>query len=283
LQEQRLGTRANPIRLLNPIASQLNVMRSQLLGSLLQALRYNLDRKAGDVRLFELGRVFSRNTESVDGESSVAGVAQPMRLAGLAYGNVAPAQWAEKVKPIDFFDVKADVEALLGGRATFAKADHPALHPGRAASISLDGALVGYLGELHPQWRQAYDFHHAPVLFELDAQAAAGSLLPVASKAPKLQVVERDIAVVVGAETSFAQLMTAANIAQTQGLLSDMRLFDIYRPKAEGGGMSELEKSCALRLSFSAGVRTLTDAEIDGAVAQVLAALQKELGARLRS
>ena len=282
-QEQRLSTGTNPIRLLNPIASQLNVMRSQLLGSLLQVLRHNLDRNASDLRLFELGRVFSRDASVIDTHTSVAGIAQPMRLGGLTYGMSSPTQWGTKATPIDFFDVKADVEALLGGRATFAQASHPALHPGRCASVSLDGEVIGVVGELHPQWRQAYELAHAPILFELDAQAVASAILPNAQAVAKFQAVERDIAVVVAAEVTFSQIMVAAQSAPTQGMLSDLRLFDIYRPKVESAGMSTTEKSCALRLSLASATRTLTEPEIEGVVAAVLAALSQQLGARLRT
>src|SRR5690606_23349114 len=142
--------------------------RSSLMGSLLQVLRHNLDRKAERVRVFELGRVFLRDASVQTGAASVRGVRQPMRVAGLAYGEPDGLQWARKSPGADFFDVKGDVQALLSPQgAVFTAAEHPALHPGRCARIAVGGQDVGVLGELHPRWRQAWDLPQAPVLFEI--------------------------------------------------------------------------------------------------------------------
>lgn len=170
--ERELAGNDAPIRLLNPIAAPLAVMRSSMIGSLVGVLRHNLARKAPRVRVFEIGRVFLRDPAVVDSDTTVAGYAQPLRLAGLAWGPADTLQWAVNDRTVDFFDLKGDVEALLAPReARFVAAEHPALHPGRSARIEVDGVAVGWVGELHPRWRQAYELPQAPVLFELDVDA----------------------------------------------------------------------------------------------------------------
>ena len=177
--EHELAGNPDPIRVLNPIASPLSVMRSGLIGSLVNTLRYNLARKAPRVRLFEIGRVFRRDASAVDGPLGVAGVSQPMHLAGLAYGPVDASQWGTKDRIVDFFDVKGDVQALFSPRAvTFAPGEHPALHPGRSARLEIDGEVVGHIGELHPRWRQAYELPGAPVVFELALSALLRGSVP---------------------------------------------------------------------------------------------------------
>jgi phenylalanyl-tRNA synthetase beta chain len=150
--EHELAGNPNPIKLLNPIASQMSVMRSSLLGSLLQVLKFNLDRKAPRVNVFELGRVFLRDAKVQDTDTTVAGFNQPMRVAGLAYGPRSALNWSQNDKAVDFFDIKGDVEALLAPlEAVFAPASHPAMHPGRCASVSVGGKAIGFVGELHPR------------------------------------------------------------------------------------------------------------------------------------
>ncbi|HEX3138734.1 MAG TPA: phenylalanine--tRNA ligase subunit beta, partial [Rhizobacter sp.] len=170
--ERELAGNEQPIRVLNPIASPLSVMRSSLLGSLVAVLRFNLARKTTRVRVFEVGRVFKRDTGTPDGDFSVAGINQPVRIAGLAYGSADEMQWATKERPVDFFDVKGDIEALFAPRAArFIPAEHPALHPGRSARVEVDGRVIGFVGELHPRWRQGYELPAAPIVFELEASA----------------------------------------------------------------------------------------------------------------
>jgi phenylalanyl-tRNA synthetase beta chain len=164
--ERDLAGNADPIRLLNPIASQMGVMRSSLLGSLLQVLKFNLDRKAERVRVFELGRVFLRDTSQRATDTAVRGIHQPLRIAGLAYGDPDGLQWGRKSPVVDFYDAKGDVEALLSPlKAQFKPASHPAMHPGRCASVWVAERNIGILGELHPRWRQSWELAYAPVLF----------------------------------------------------------------------------------------------------------------------
>ncbi|SFC32407.1 phenylalanyl-tRNA synthetase beta subunit [Polaromonas sp. OV174] len=282
--EHELAGNPNPIKLLNPIASQMSVMRSSLLGSLLQVLKFNLDRKAPRVNVFELGRVFLRDAQSQNTDTTVAGFNQPMRVAGLAYGPRAMLHWGLSDKVVDFFDIKGDVEALLAPlQAVFAPATHPAMHPGRCASVSVAGRQIGFVGELHPQWRQGYDLAQAPLLFELELDAVLQRPVPVFKPVSKLQPVERDIAVIVPESVTHAALMTAIHSANTQGLLKDATLFDVYRPQQANAGMQLGEKSLAVRLQLSAGTTTLTDDDIEAAVQAVLVNLQSQLQARLRA
>lgn len=289
--EQDLAGNANPVKLLNPIASQMSVMRSSLMGSLLQVLKFNLDRKAPRVRVFELGRVFMRDDSVVTTDSTVRGVNQPMRVAGLAWGDADEARWDGKPQRIDFYDVKGDVEALLAPlQPVFEAAEHPALHPGRSARVLVDGKAIGFVGELHPRWRQKWDFSQAPVLFELDLDAVTARLVPVAQPVPKHQAVERDIAVVVAeAVTHDALMQTIRSTAAAEGLLRDATLFDIYRPQplregavAAPGALAQGEKSMAVRLSFQSDSATLTDEQVEPAVRAIVEQLGAKLGGRLR-
>src|SRR6185436_15534384 len=208
--EHELAGNADPVRVLNPIASPLSVMRSSLAGSLVDVLRRNLARKASRVRVFEVGRVFRRNPAALDGPLAVAGVDQPMRVAGLAFGAADTPQWGVKERGVDFFDVKGDVEALLAPRrVTFLAAEHPALHPGRCARIEIGGQVIGHVGELHPRWRQAYELPTAPVLFELDLAALLERDLPAATAIPRQQAAWRDLAVVVGDAVTHDALIAA--------------------------------------------------------------------------
>ncbi len=283
--EKDLAGNANPIRLLNPIASQMSVMRSSLMGSLLQVVKFNADRKADRVRVFELGRVFLRNPAVQSTDTTVQGFDQPMRVAGMAWGPVAPLGWQGKARNVDFYDVKADVEKLLAPRqAEFVAAEHPALHPGRSAQVLLDGVVVGHVGELHPRWRQAWDLTSAPVVFELSLDAVTARNVPVAQAVAKHQSVERDIAVIVAEHVTHGQLMAAVHAAPVQGLLQDVVLFDIYRPKNEStGGLAAGEKSLAVRLTLQSEESTLTDVQIETAMQAVMAQLTSDLSARLRS
>ena len=282
--EHELAGNPNPIKLLNPIASQMSVMRSSLVGSLLQVLKFNLDRKAPRVNVFELGRVFLRDAQSRNTDTTVAGFNQPMRLAGLAYGPRSPLHWNQSDKPVDFFDIKGDVEALLVPlQAVFSVATHPAMHPGRCATVSVAGQSIGFIGELHPQWRQSYGLAQAPLLFELDLDAVLQRQVAVFKTVSKLQAVERDIAVIVRDSVTHAALMAATYHANTQDLLKGATLFDVYRPQQASAGMQLGEKSLAVRLTLSSDVATLTDDDIEAAVQAILASLQSQLQARLRA
>ena len=281
--ERELAGNAEPIRVLNPIAAPLAVMRSSLLGSLVQVLRHNLARKATRVRVFEIGRAFLRDPQAVDGPLSVAGTRQPRRLAALAYGNADPLQWGRREQGADFFDAKGDVEALLAPRrAVFVADAHPAMHPGRCARIELDGRAIGHVGELHPRWRQGYELPLAPQLFELDLDALLERDLPAFTPLPRQQAVWRDIALVVGDAVGHDDL-AAALLADDSGLVCAAKLFDIYKPSVPMAGIAAGERSLALRLELRDASATLTDERIEAGVAAAVARAAAAVGARLRS
>ena len=287
--EHELAGNTEPIKLLNPIASQMSVMRSSLLGSLLQVLKFNLDRKAQRVRVFELGRVFLRDASVPDSDVSVQGFHQPMRVSGLACGNANSLQWGHPEQGADFFDIKGDVEALLApAQPVFEPAEHPAMHPGRCARVLLAGLAIGFVGELHPRWRQGYDLAQAPVMFELELDAVLQRHVPVFQAVAKHQPVQRDIAVWVHEAQSHADLLRAVWAAPTGGLLRDALLFDIYRPKSAAPAAMALDapaaqKSMALRLTLNSDDATLTEAQIQAAVDAVLATLVEQVDARQRA
>ncbi|RQP23657.1 phenylalanine--tRNA ligase subunit beta [Piscinibacter terrae] len=280
--ETELAGNADPIKLLNPIASPLSVMRSSLFGSLVNVLRYNLARKATRVRVFEVGRVFKRDANTRDGELSVNGIHQPMRLGGLAHGSADSQQWGSKERHVDFFDVKGDIEALFAPKCVSFVADaHPALHPGRSARIVLDGKSVGFVGELHPRWRQGYELPSAPVLFEIELPALLARELPKFEAVPRHQSVWRDIAVIAKESVSHDALMQAIQAASTP-LVRSAQLFDIYKPAASTAEIAAGERSMAVRLELLDDENTLTDERIEAAVAQVLDSVATRLGGRLR-
>lgn len=295
--ERDLAGNANPVKLLNPIAAPMSVMRSSLMGSLLEVLRFNLDRKSTRVRVFEVGRVFKKDPTVEHSSTTVAGIDQPMRIAGLAYGPNSPLQWGGPERAVDFFDMKADVVALFAPvelefvalnsnpkAGEGVQLPHPALHPGRSAAVLRNGALIGFIGELHPKHRQAWGFAAAPLLFEFEWEALIHGVVPKAHPVPRFQSVERDIAVVVKDLVTHADLMNAVYSSQTKGLLKGACLFDIYRPKGQVvAGMSEGEKSLAVRLTLSSEEGTLTEAEIESVTSVVIQALGDKVGARLRA
>jgi phenylalanyl-tRNA synthetase beta chain len=271
------------IELLNPIASSMNVMRTTLIPSLLQVLRFNLDRKFSDVRVFEIGRVFLKDSKVSDSDTTVKGIHQPMRVAGLLNGNDQPLQWSSAEKAFDFFDLKAHVEQLLWPhQATFTPGSHPAFHPGRSAQVVLNGTALGWVGELHPKWRQKWGFVHSPLVFELDLDAVNRKAVPGFKTVSKFQSVERDLAIVVKSNVSHEDLMKVIWSAPTEGHLKDAVLFDIYRPKVPVSNLAENERSLTIRLILNSDESTLSESQIESAVASILKGLVDTLQARLR-
>ncbi len=281
--ESELAANPDPVRLLNPIASNMDVMRSSLMGSMLQVLKFNLDRRADRVRVFEIGRVFRKDPQVTDTDTTVAGFDQPMHIAAMAYGPNYPSQWGVKETPLDFFDVKADLQALLSPlQAEFHAAEHPALHPGRCAAVSLRGQVIGHVGELHPRHRQAWGFAQAPIGFELTLEPLLMLDMVHFQTVSKFPVVERDLAIIVAQDVTHQQLMQAVLATPSKGLLKDAVLFDVYRPDTDTAGMTSAEKSLAVRLRLSSDEATLTEEQIQSVVDAVLSSLSRVLNARLR-
>ena len=282
--EADFAANGNPIRLLNPIASQMSVMRSNLVGSLVANVRYNLNRKISRVRLFEVGAVYLRNLQAQDGPLSIAGYDQPKHVAAIAYGPVAEEQWGQATRNVDYFDVKADLEALFAPKQLrFMKAEHPALHPGRSARVELNGREIGFIGELHPRWQQKYDLPLAPVLFEVDALALQARDIPAYREISKFPAVTRDIAVVVKQSVT-AQDLIDTFLSKQQGnpvcaIMQAIVLFDEYR----GKGLENDEKSLAFRFTLQDTQTTLQDEKVDAAMAAFIASVERKHGAKLRA
>ncbi|MBV7500404.1 phenylalanine--tRNA ligase subunit beta [Achromobacter sp. ACM05] len=278
----------NPVRLVNPIASHLSVMRSSLIGGLVANIRHNANRKQSRVRLFELGRVFFRDASAEDGPLQVAGVRQPMKLAGAAWGPAVEEQWGVPTRHVDFFDVKMDVESLFGARGRrlrFEAAAHPALHPGRGARVMLDGKQVGWIGELHPRWAQQADLAHAPVVFELDVDALSEGELPQVRELSRQPVVVRDLALWVDEDVTVQSMLdtvAAAVKADAQlAVVQDARVFDVWRDKAQGSE-PVAEKSLAFRFWLQDTEVTLDEARVADCLARIKEALVAAHGARQR-
>jgi phenylalanyl-tRNA synthetase beta chain len=251
------------------------VMRSTLFGGLISNLVTNLKRKQSRVRLFEVGRTFHRDAAAVP----VAGYRQPWVLGGLAFGGALPEGWGSGSRKVDFYDIKGDIEALLAPAVLrFEKVFHPALHPGRAARILLDGREIGCIGELHPEWVQKYDLPQAPVLFELDFEAAKAAQVPAYAEVSRFPPVIRDLAIVVDHGLALQELFDGLK-GQLPSLVQDVQLFDIY----VGKGVPENKKSLAFRIVMQDTQRTLLDSEVDAAMQILMASLEREFGAQLRS
>ena len=286
--EQRLAGVAEKdlIKVLNPIASQYGVMRSNLWGGLLGNLKANLNRGASRVRLFETGRVFKRDTSIAEEAGKVAGFAQPQRIGGLAYGAFVPEQWGSANRAVDFFDVKGDLERVLDPLHFVTQtAVHPALHPGRSANIVLQipkGMLnIGWIGELHPGLQQSYELPQAPILFELDLEAIRELGLPVPEELSKFPAVQRDLAVVVKQNVS-AQSLLDVMTASKQNFVRSIELFDEFKPKTGSSSMADDEKSLAFRVTLLNPNETLQDPQIDAVMASLLGTVEKKCAARLR-
>lgn len=284
--ERDYAGQTNPIRLLNPIASQLAVMRTSLIGGLVANIAHNMRHRQSRVRVFEVGRVFLRNPEIHDGPLTVAGVEQPVRLAAAAWGPALEEQWGVPARAVDFYDIKADLEALLGKRAAelqYVPDTHPALHPGRSARLELNGKMIGWLGELHPRWAQKAEIGQAPVLFEVDVEAISCGSMPKLERLSRQPVVIRDLAVWVDASVTYQELKkTLTRVIASDANLSvvrDIRVFDVWRDK----GAEAAEKSLAFRFWLQDPEVTLADSIVDKCMATLLRALEEHHGARQRA
>lgn len=277
--ESGLAGNTAPIRLMNPISSEQSVMRSSLLGGLLDKVQYNLGRKLDRIRMFEVGRVFMRDPDAKDGDRDVAGVRQPMRIGGIAFGPASDEQWGIANRTVDFFDLKGIVETLLSPRlANYERASHPALHPGRAAKVILDGRDLGWIGELHPRWQQEYGLPSAPVAFELGTEALLELSLPEHRELSKYPPLVRDMAVVIAENVAAGDLEKALLGVRTD-LVREIRLFDIYR----GKGIAAGEKSLAFRIVMQDTEKTLTDDDADAVMGELVETLTTRFDAKLRA
>lgn len=258
-----------PVLLANPIAAQMSAMRSSLFGSLVDCLKLNLARQQERVRLFEIGCCYER----ADG-----GYGQRRMLGGIAYGGAVSEQWGASKRQVDFYDVKSDLESLLMGRnVRFEPLQRQALHPGRSAGIVVDGVLCGVLGQLHPALQQQYDLPLEPICFEINLDLISDIELLRFKDFSRQPVVRRDIAVEV-AEAVSTEAMVNAMKKAAGGLVCDLAPFDVYR----GKGIDSDKKSVAFRVLLQDTSKTLTDAQVEAEIGQLVQALQEEFQARLR-
>jgi phenylalanyl-tRNA synthetase beta chain len=276
--ERDFAGNEEPLRLLNPIASQLAVMRSSLIGGLVDKVRYNLNRRQTRVRLFEVGRVFLRQPGAPEGALEVHGIRQPTRIAAIAYGPVDEEQWATRRRPVDFFDGKGDLEALAAPlQLQFEPARHPALHPGRAARVLLHDAAIGWIGELHPQWQQKYELPDATVLFEVDAAPLQTVEVPAYAPVSRFPSVTRDLSFLVDQSLPVQALLADLDALEVPGVRR-VSVFDLY----QGEGVQKGKKSLAFRVLLQDTEKTLTDADVDSAVQKLRDRLVQQFGAQLR-
>lgn len=271
VRERDFAGNATPVRLANPIASHMGVMRTTLLGGLVQTLRANLNRGEDRVRVFEIGRCF---------EGSAADLAvQPERVAALAFGSRWPEQWGEKAAGVDFYDLKGDLESLAGGASLeFAAGSHPACHPGRCAVVRAGGREIGVVGELHPRLQQHYELPGAAVVFEVLTGPLLEGALPRFGGLSRMPVVRRDLALIVADAVPAAALLGALE-GSLPGFVKGVEVFDQYR----GKGVEPGKKSLALRIVMQDTDRTLTDSEVEGVVASIREQLNEKFQAKPRT
>lgn len=263
-----LGNTA-PIKLKNPIASNMSVMRSSLWGGLLDTLTYNLNRKQERAMLFEVGASY---------HAIETGYHEKTHVAGLFYGDFQPEQWAIPTNDVDFYDVKAHVDMLTHGQAEYRAEAYLALHPGQTARIYLQGKPIGWIGKLHPKWQQHYSLAKSTFMFELEVAPLLIKAVPAYQEVPKTLPIRRDLAVVVDANITAQAILSAIKNARIS-LVSQVQLFDIY----QGKGIPENKKSLALSVFMQDTHRTLVDNDAEVAMAELLKLLQDKFGGLLRN
>ena len=276
--QRQIEPRQRALALANPISADLAVMRTGLWPGLLSAERYNLNRRQDRVRLFETGTVFRYQDDALQ---------QTARVGGVVIGSSRPEHWDDKARAADFFDVKADVEALLElgpglAETRFAAESHPALHPGQSAGIYVGEQAVGWLGRLHPALAKSLDIHSPAIVFELAHSAVDSHPLPAFAPLSKFPSIRRDIAVSVDENVAAAELIGAVRNAVgavSDHLACDIRLFDVYR----GHGVETGRKSIALGLILQDFSRTLDEQSIAAVETSVVAMLKATFSAELRT
>jgi phenylalanyl-tRNA synthetase beta chain len=271
--DKRVSGNDSQLELSNPISSEMSVMRASLWPGMLEAAARNAARQQDRIRLFELGKSF---------HGSLQDHTEVVRIGGLASGPVVPEQWGSKAQPVDFFDIKSDVAALLalaGGadEISYEAAAHPALQPGQAAKILRNGDVIGVVGKLHPQVAKHFALKRNVFLFELDADRALASQAPAATSVSKFPTIRRDISIFVDEKFTSTELVKAAASAAPD-LIQSVRIFDVYT----GEGVEVGLKSVAISLILQETSRTLTDDDADAAQAAVVRKLLQEFAAELR-
>ena len=262
-----------PLLLANPISNDMAAMRSSLWPGLVKALSHNLNRQQDRVRMFESGLRFVGQLD---------GLKQEPMLAGVVCGSRLPEGWAQGRDAVDFFDVKADVEAVLGFAGalndfSFVPGSHPALHPGQTARIEREGRLVGFVGALHPELSKTLGLDRPVFVFELVLAEVALGKMPKFSELSRFPEVRRDLALIADREVSATAVLDV--IRENAGeWLTDLRLFDVY----QGKGIDPHRKSLAVGLTWQHPSRTLNDDEVNTTTQNILTSLEQRLNATLR-
>ena len=262
------------VPLANPLSAELGVMRTALLPGLVEALGRNAARQQPRVRLFEIGRAFAA---AAAGEAPV----ETPRIAAVAIGDARAEQWGDDERPVDFHDLKGDLDSLAacaGARLQYRPSQQPHGHPGRSADVYRDDQRIGWIGELHPRLLRALDLDHAAVGFEVDLEPLRRRALPRLQALGRFPSVRRDLAFVVPEAVTWAAIETSIQTVAGP-LLVGLGLFDVYAGKGVESGF----KSLAMGLILQEKSRTLTEQDVEEVVQRVTDALQHEHGARIRS
>jgi len=268
-----MDSQQQSVKLANPISAEMSVMRTSLWPGLVQTASYNQARQQNRIRIFESGLRFILQDNEIK---------QKNTLSGLLAGSACQEQWGQPGREVDFFDVKADLEAIfaLTGCADefiFSPAEHPALHPGQTAKIQRSGEFVGWLGMLHPKLEQRLELSGCTYLFEISLDCLLDGRLPAFAPLSRFPSIRRDIALVLGQDIEFEAVKNCIRQAAPK-ILTDIKLFDVYTGEKIDSG----RKSLALGLILQETSQTLTDETVDGVMGNIIQALEKDLNAYLR-
>jgi len=267
--EQEFHENNNLIKLDNPIASQMNVMRSKLWSSHINALTYNINRGQTQVRLFEVASSYMKFN---------SGYTEKQLLSGLAYGSSYPEQWSIKSKKIDFYEVKGDLETLSDGELAFKKNKVPgALHPGQSACILKNDKPVGWVGQLHPKWKQNFGIQEDVFLFEIDLEPLRKKVIKEFDIPSKLLPIRKDISVVVEKDIAADEMVQAIKKANIKHI-TEVKAFDVY----EGENIGKDKKSIAFLILMQDTYKTLEEGQVNNIVKNALKVLEKLYKATLR-
>lgn len=261
--QQSIEPEHQGVDLANALSAELAQMRTSLWPGLLKAVSYNVNRQQARVRMFETGLRFRQTSGSEMSQERV--------LSGVITGPVTNANWQQEARNADFYDLKGDLEAVLGGvkgNITFSAGEHPALHPGQCATIQLDGKQIGHIGTLHPQQQADLDVANEVILFEILVDSLLNITVPSFVEVPKYPSIRRDLSFVVTDSVPGATICEAVRTVAGKQLV-DVTIFDVYRGKGIESGM----KSVALGLVLQDSSATLTDEQIDAVVNDVVASL----------
>ena len=262
------------ISLQNPISEEMGVMRCSLLPGLLSSYQHNANRQHERLRFFETGLVFQRNGEEIQQEA---------RVGGLIAGSQLPKSWSNGRDQSDFYDLKGDVEVLLGlggktGQLSFFPVAEYGYHPGQCAEIrNPEGERVGVLGALHPAIQRKLDLDQSIFGFELRLVSLLEARMPHVSALSKYPEVQRDMAIVIDEAVSADSISNLVR-ASAGEFLTDLRIFDVY----QGDAIAKGQKSVALGLTWQHPSRTLSDEEIATIIGNCVNALQEQFNADLR-